>query len=487
MSVAASVLVIAVDCLEVEVSTGAEGRFEGYVDGLAGVLGHAVRATGLRDYCTGLMLPLERKSVEPLAAATSPSRVSAQHQSLMHFVSQSAWSDVKLLAKIGELVLPVIEAHGPIDAWIIDDTAFRKKGRHSVGVARQYCGEIGKQDNCQVAVSLSLANAWASLPAAFRLYLPQDWAEDEGRRKTAGVPEGIAFATKPQIALEQIRQACEAGLPRGVVLMDAGYGVDAKLRLGIADLGLTYVAGVLPNTVVFDPGAEVEPDRPPPRKGRLAEPDVTSAKDVALGLPEGAWRTIEWREGSAEILASCFARVRLCSAHRHQTPRGRTPEWLLIEWPEGEEAPTKYWLSSLSEDIAFERLVELTKLRWRIERDYQELKQELGLDHFEGRGWRGFHHHATLCIAAYGFLISERQTIPPSGPGPARQRPQTRLPARYQPRGAADPARTAHPQLDRHNATTPHQGARHTPPKMSLLWHQQPRLLPISPQALMTQ
>src|SRR5665213_88876 len=167
-------------------SDAAGVRFSAYVEGLASVIGHADRVGPLTDYCTGLMLPVERKSVEPLAAVTSPSRVSAQHQSLMHFVSQSAWSDEAVLGKVCELVLPAIEAHGPIEAWIIDDTGFRKQGRHSVGVTRQYCGEIGKQDNCQVAVRLSVANAWASLPVAFQLYLPKDWAEDAARRAAAG-------------------------------------------------------------------------------------------------------------------------------------------------------------------------------------------------------------------------------------------------------------------------------------------------------------
>ncbi len=221
---------------------GSEARFSKYVEALASVIGHAARVEPLRSYCTGLLLPVERKSVEPLAAVTSPSRVSAQHQSLMHFVSQSCWSDAAVLGKVRELELPTIEAHGPIEAWIIDDTDFRKKGCHSVGVARQYCGEIGKQDNSQVAVSLSLANAWASLPVAFRLYLPKAWAEDAARRRTAKVPEDVAFTTKPQIALEQIGWACEAGLPRGVVLMDTGYGIDARSRLGISALGLRYVA-----------------------------------------------------------------------------------------------------------------------------------------------------------------------------------------------------------------------------------------------------
>ena len=449
-------------------SDAVEARFAAYVEGLGSVIGHADRVGPLGDYCAGLMLPVERKSVEPLAAVTSPSRVSAQHQSLMHFVSQSAWSDEVVLAKVRELVLPTIEAHGPIEAWIIDDTAFRKKGHHSVGVARQYCGEIGKQDNCQVAVSLSLANAWASLPAAFRLYLPKAWAEDGERRRKAKVPDEIGFATKPQIALEQIRWACEAGLPRGVVLMDAGYGADAKLRQGVTALGLAYVAGVLSDTLVFAPGHPPAAGHTRPKSGRRQR-HVVSTKEIALGLPGEAWEPVEWREGAAEALSGRFARVRVCSAHRHRTPPERPAEWLLIEWPDGEDEPTRYWLSTLPEDIAFARLVELTKLRWRIERDYQDLKQEVGLDHFEGRSWRGLHHHATLCIAAYGFLISERETIPPSGPGSSRPGAQSGLPEGYRPRGAAAQARTAHPQLDRHPAPATDPRPRPDPAPMSLL------------------
>jgi len=465
-------------------SEGAAGRFEAYADGLASVLGRSDRAAGLKDYCTGLMLPLERKSVEPLAASTAPGRVSAQHQSLMHFVSVSPWSDEKLLAKVREQVLPGIEAHGPIEAWIIDDTGFRKKGRHSVGVARQYLGEIGKQDNCQVAVSLSLANAWASLPVALRLYLPKAWAEDGARRKAAGVPEEIGFATKPQIALEQIQRACEAGLPRGVVLMDAGYGVDARLRLGVTALGLSYVAGVLSDTLVFAPGHRPAAGHARPKSGRRQR-RVVSIKEIALGLPAEAWARVEWREGAAEALSGRFARVRVCSAHRHRTLPDRSAEWLLVEWPEGEAEPTRCWLSTLPEDIAFERLVALTKLRWRIERDYQELKQELGLDHFEGRSWRGFHHHASLCIAAYGFLISERETIPPSEPGRARPSQKAPFPAGYRPRGAADPARASHPQLDRHPAKAPHRRSGQTPAAMSMLREDEPPKRPF--QANMTQ
>ncbi len=413
------------------------GRFSAYVEGLASVLGHADRSGPLRDYCTGLMLPGERKSVEPMAAKTAPARTAAQHQSLLHFVGIAPWSDEKVLAKVRELVLPAIEKHGPIEAWIIDDTGFPKQGKHSVGVHHQYCGQLGKQANCQVAVSLSIANHWASLPVAYRLYLPKDWVVDDARREKTGVPLDIGFKTKPEIALEQIRWGCKAGLPRGVVLMDAAYGNDSRLRTGITALGLIYVAGVLPNTLVWPSG--VGPKRrgkPLNNTGRRDEPDLISIKEQALALPKHAWRTIRWREGSAEWLCSRFARVRVGVGHNQLIPELLSQEWLLIEWPEGEPEPTKYWFSTLPANISFRELVDFAKLRWRIERDYQELKQEVGLGHYEGRGWRGFHHHATMCIAAYGFLISERETIPPSGSRSTALFPQLAVPDGYRPRGS---------------------------------------------------
>jgi SRSO17 transposase len=422
-----------------------ESRFTSYVEGLVRVIGHADRARPLRDYCTGLMLPCERKSVEPIAAMTAPARVAAQHQSLLHFVNEGRWSDEPVLAKVREMVLPQMQRHGPIEAWIIDDTGFPKQGRHSVGVARQYCGQLGKQDNCQVAVSLSLVNRHASLPVDYRLYLPKDWAEDSKRRRKAGVPEDIRFKTKPEIALEQIEAACKAGLPRGVVLMDAGYGCNTHLRAGVSALALSYVAGILPNTSVWASGTGPLPPkkwsgrgRPPKLIRRDGKHQPISVKQLALGLPKRAWRTVEWRQGTAERLSSRFARVRIRVAHRdYNLTDSRPEEWLLIEWPKGEDAPTKYWLSTLPRGITLRALVDIAKLRWRIERDYQELKQEVGLGHFEGRRWRGFHHHATLCIAAYGFLISERETIPPSGPAFARLFPEFAVPQGYRPRGAA--------------------------------------------------
>jgi len=447
-----------------------ERGFERYLDGLAEVMGHADRVGPLRDYCTGLMLDCERKSVEPMAAVTAAGRTSAQHQSLLHFVGQGAWSDELVLGKVREMVLPEIEHHGPIEAWIIDDTAFPKKGSHSVGVGRQYCGQMGKQENCQAAVSLSIANHHASLPVCYQLYLPQDWAGDAARRRKAGVPADIVFKTKPEIAIDQIHRAMESGLPPGAVLADVGYGNNSLWRSEISALNLLYVVGVRAGTTVWPPGAKLVARRKTRRsrsaKVRRGKNNPVSVKELALALPNRAWRTVGWREGSNARLSSRFARVRVRAANDDVL---RDEEWLLIEWPKGEEEPTKYWLSTLPLDITFERMVDLAQLRWRIERDYQELKQELGLGHFEGRGWRGFHHHATLCIAAYGYLVSERETIPPSGPRPTAWRPQLALPSDYQPRGAAATNPASHSQLNRDDAFAADRGTRQAAAAMSML------------------
>jgi SRSO17 transposase len=220
--------------------------------------------------------------------------------------------------------------------------------------------------------------------------------------------------------------------------MDTAYGNDSRLRVGMTELEVPYVAGILPNTLMWGPGTGPRRmDKPLNNTGRRDEPDLISAKEVALGLPKQAWRTMTWREGSADQLSSRFARVRVRVGYNKLIPEKLLPEWLLIEWPESEKEPTKYWLSTLPEDVSFQRLVDFAKLRWRIERDYQELKQEVGLGHYEGRGWRGFHHHATLCIAAYGFLIAERATIPPSGPRCTPIFPTPMLSDNYRPRGSA--------------------------------------------------
>jgi SRSO17 transposase len=305
-------------------------------------------------------------------------------------------------------------------------------------------------------VTLSIANHYASLPIAYRLYLPEIWADDAARRKTVRVPEEIAFQTKPEIALEQIRTALAAGIPRGVLLMDAGFGTNIKLRTSISALGLRYVAGIVPWTKVRV-AADVDSKQP-----RM------SVKEVALSLPKHAWRMVNWREGSAEQLRSRFARVRV-RASPTRGRRGRAQETLLIEWPEGEAEPTKYWLSTLDETMSFRELVDIAKMRWRIERDYQDLKQEVGLGHYEGRGWPGFHHHGTLCIAIYGFLISERETIPPSPPHPSRPITKSAVPGSYRPRGAPDPTATPRPQLDRYTPLQIDARYRSNPPAMPVL------------------
>jgi SRSO17 transposase len=424
---------------------------------LAAALGHADRFAPLRAYCTGLILPGERKSIEPMAARVEPARVQAAHQSLHHLVAKAGWSDEAVLAVVRAQVLSAVKRQGPIRAWIIDDTGFPKKGKHSVGVARQYCGQLGKQDNCQIAVSLSVANDATSLPIAYQLYLPEAWANDRDRRAKAGVPEDIVFRTKPEIALDQIGVALRAGVPTGTVLADAGYGSDTAFRSGLTEMGLCYVVGIQSSTSLWPPATGPLPakpwsgnGRPPSLMRRHRQHKPLSAKELAQTLPKRAWRTVTWREGTNAPLSSRFAAMRVRPSHRdYWRSAPRPEEWFLVEWPRGENEPTKYWLSTLPEDTTLADLVEEAKRRWRIERDYQELKQEIGLGHYEGRGWRGFHHHATLAIAAYGFLVSERSLIPPSGPRSAALLKAPRLPKGYRPRGAAAPTRTPRRQLDR--------------------------------------
>lgn len=423
---------------------GSESRFAAYVEAITSALGHADRAAPFRSYCAGLLLPGDRKSIEPMAARVEPGRVQAAHQSLHHFVAKSDWSDDAVLKAVHARVLPIIEQRGPIRALIIDDTGMPKKGKHSVGVARQYCGQLGKQDNCQVAVSLSAANEHASLPIAYRLYLPQEWADEPDRRAVAGVPDDVVFQTKPQIALDQLRAARAAGIDAAVVLADAGYGNDTDFRDGVTGIGLAYAVGIQSSTSLWPPGVEPLPPKPWSGRGRPTSAirrdgahQPISARQLALDLPKKVWRRVTWREGTNTKLSSRFAAVRVRPAHRdyhRSTPRPE--EWCVIEWPAGEPEPTKYFLSTLPENISRRALVNATKLRWRIERDYQDLKQELGLGHYEGRGWRGFHHHATLCIAAYGYLLSERGAIPPSGPRDTLLIQEHRLPHGYRPRGS---------------------------------------------------
>jgi SRSO17 transposase len=419
-------------------ATSLEARFERYCEVMVATMQHADREQPGHWYLKGLVLPGGRKSVEPMAARVQPQRVRSAHQSMHHLVAEADWSDEALLAAAANEVLPKLVRDDEPVWWILDDTGFPKKGEHSVGVSHQYCGQTGKQDNCRVAVTLTLATSQGSLPLAFRLYLPREWADDATRRRKVGVPEEVSFATKPELAWRQIEAALQAGYPRGTVLADAAYGDETAWREKLAVHGLSYAVGVRPGTTVWwgehQPAAEADPEGEVGRRRRLQLRDddhqPISVADLARALPARSWRTVTWRQGVSEPLSSRFARVRVRAAHRD---RPRAEEWLIIEWATDAEEPAHYWLSNLPPAMAWQPMVDTVMGRWRIERDYQELKQQLGLGHFEGRNWRGFHHHASLCIAAYGFLMLERL----SGAKKNSARFKTpALPTDYRPRGA---------------------------------------------------
>ena len=449
-----------------------ETRFERYCEALLESLQHADRHLPARWYMQGLVLPGGRKSVEPMAARVQPQNVRRAHQSMHHLVADSDWSDTLWLAAVAKAVVPALTGTGTSTAkssgytepcyWIIDDTGMPKKGVHSVGVARQYCGQLGKTENCRVAVSLSLATEQGSLPLYYQLYLPSVWTDDPARCAAAGVPERTRFQSKGQIARTQIEAALAAGTPRGPVLADAAYGDEAAFRDWLSAEGLAYAVGIRPATSVWwgqthqplplaIPSTSTPPDTPK-RRGKLRvhlardathQPIAVSA--LALKLANACYQLVTWRQGTNVELGARCARVRVRAAHRDQ-PRGE--EWLIIEWPEGEPEPTRYWLSTLPETVSFEDLMHTIKARWRIERDYQELKQELGLAHYEGRNWRGFHHHASLCIAAYGFLMKERLSGVKKN---AARFSQPALPEAFCPRGSLPDAASS-AALNRHPA-----------------------------------
>jgi SRSO17 transposase len=418
-------------------------RFEAYLERLSLSVRHADRREPLRAYLIGLLLPGERKSVEPMAAKLDPLHVRARHQSLHHFVAEAPWSELELLQVARDYALAALERHGPIAAWVVDDTGLPKKGSHSVGVSWQYCGVLGKAANCQVAVTVSLVNATMSVPAGFRLYLPESWARDVQRRHDAGIPPEVEFQTKGAIALAQIDGLLSEEIPLAPVVADAGYGASTEFRDALSERGLSYAVGILADTSVWPPGQEPLPPLPQQGRGgartrlrRTPEHQPTTVRELAQTFPHAAWKTIRWREGTKGTMVSRFARVRVRAAHRdYLRTQSRQVEWLLVEWPSGDKEPSRYWLSTVPEDVELEELVRLAKIRWRIERDFQELKDELGLDHYEGRGWRGFHHHGALCIAAYAFLAAERARLSP--PAPLAFLVSPRLPKDFRPRGSA--------------------------------------------------
>lgn len=423
--------------------SSAKARFEQYVARLGAALGHADRREPFRAYLTGLLLPGERKSVEPMAAKVDPRHVRARHQSMHHLVANAPWDDHALLAIARDWALEQAERHALVTAWVVDDTGMPKKGTHSAGVARQYCGVRGKQENCQVAVSVSLANPVMSVPAGYRLYLPEVWAQDRRRRRDAGVPDDVQFRAKWQLALQQIDDLLADELPRSTVVADAGYGDITAFRDGLTERHLTYVVGAKPETSAWPPGQQPLPPKPrgprgptPRRLRRSSEHRPLSLLRLATTMPKTQWRQVRWREGIRGMMRSRFAAVRVRPAHGvDERTEPRPIEWLLIEWPSGNPEPAKYWFSTLPEDTEIEDLVRVAKIRWRIERDYQELKDEIGLDHYEGRGWRGFHHHGALCICAYAFLAAERARLSPPEPTAFLHAPA--VPKGFRPRGAA--------------------------------------------------
>lgn len=394
-----------------------EVELEEFVETVVAGLGRVERRANLAAYITGLLLDGDRKSIEPMASrlVDDAGEVEGMRQRLQQAVSVAAWSEREVfdrLTRMMESELPGIEA------LVIDDTGFPKKGEHSVGVQRQYSGTLGRVDNCQVATSLHLAGEGTSACIGLRLFMPEVWATDPKRRRSAGVPEDVSFQTKLEIALALLDSALAAGVRKHVVLADAGYGDSTELREALTARDLTYVVGINGEITVWPPGSD--PQIPPKPAGlgggrrtryRDEQNPPQPVKDLA---PTLRYRRVTWREGSRGWQSSRFAAVRIRTAHRHSAghPPGEE-QWLLCQWPDDEPAPTKYWLSTRPATASTRNLVRLAKLRWRVERDYQEMKQEIGLDHFEGRTWRGFHHHAALCAAAHAFLALRRALFPP--------------------------------------------------------------------------
>lgn len=384
---------------------------EGFLSKLTAGLGRSERRRWAGVYVRGLLLDGERKSVEPMAA-----RLGQSDQDLQHFVSLSPWSADVLLEALAKAT-----ATAPPAYWIIDETSFPKAGVHSAGVQRQYCGALGKTANCQMAVSLHRADeaAGTSQPLGWRLFLPESWAEDAARCQRAGVPPEVIHQSKQDLALGLLDQALGWQSPPGVVLADEAYGGSFEWRLALRQRDLFYCVRVPWTTTAW----QEEPrfgESPPVRRGfrakrgPLLSPEPKTLLAVAQGLPAAAWKKVTWRQGTKGPQRSRFASLSVWAAHGwKQGPQPtRIEETVLIEWPEGESAPTRYWLARLpNKRLALAKLAAIAKARWRVEQDYRELKDELGLDHFEGRSWQGFHHHVALVTAAFVFLRQEQRRL----------------------------------------------------------------------------
>lgn len=381
-------------------------------------MGRPERRAAMGHYITGLLLDGERKSVQPMAArlVDDPAQADAMRQRLSDCVTSSPWSDAESLRRLAlkfERELPGTEV------FVVDDTGVPKKGKLSVGVHKQYSGTLGRTEGCQVATSLHVAGDQGSGCIGLRLYLPEAWTDDRNRCRAAGVPDDVVFERKWKLALNLLDQALSWGLTKKPVLADAGYGDATEFRDGLAQRGLRYLVGIANTHLIWPPGAH---PRVAPRTGTVGRPQ-TQARDAASkplqiaklveGIPRTRYKTVSWRAGSRGKMSSKFLLYRVRSAERHT--KGRPPseeQWLICEWPPAEKGP-KFHISNLPASSTIKELVRIAKLRWRVERDYQEMKGELGLDHFEGRTWRGFHHHATLCALAHGFLALRRALFPP--------------------------------------------------------------------------
>ena len=383
----------------------AQRRLAKYLDRIGKILGDPRRCGSFATYAMGLWGDGERKSVEPIAAraVADPGKADAEHQRLLHFVSNSAWSDHDVRREATAYGLDALTAREPVVGWVLDDTGFLKQGTHSVGVQRQYTGSAGKVANCQVGVSLSVLTPTEHLPIDFELYLPHCWTDDPARRREARIPDEVKFQTKPEQAIGMLRRAVAAGVPKGIVLADAAYGHSSPLRRACRELGLPYGVGIMATDRVY------RLDRLGRRIGK-----PVAVEDFAVGLGRGAYRRTTWREGSKQKLSSFFAMERVVMAQGDGVEE-REEVWLLMEWEAGEPAPTQYTVASLPTSITRKRLVRTVKQRWRTERVYQDLKGELGLDHFEGRRFRGWHHHVSVALCCFAFVVAERaRAFPPS-------------------------------------------------------------------------
>jgi SRSO17 transposase len=390
-------------------------RFESYLQGIGEVLGNESRRGSFAIYAMGLLGDAERKSVEPIAARAcpDPKKVDAMHQRLLHFAVDSKWSDQEVRQEAAQHALEAMVEREPVEAWILDDTGFLKQGTHSVGVQRQYTGSAGKIANCQVGVSLSIATSTEHVPIDFELYLPTSWANSPERRKEARIPPEVTFKTKPQLALEMIRRAMRQRVSPGVVLGDTAYGSSSQLRQGVRALGLHYAVAVYPHTTVSLLDEEGSP----------REETLSVSKLAADIHQRGGFRRCTWRKGTKEDLSARFALRRVVAAGVPK--REQEPLWLLIEWRDGEPQPANYFLISLPGRRTKRQLIRLVMQRWRTERVYEDLKGELGLDHYEGRRFPGWHHHISVALCCYAFIVAERvRRFPPSARGTAQAHAQ---------------------------------------------------------------